>query len=105
MDLAENIGGALGTLIGLSIFVIPPYVLAKIWNKLAPKRRVNPWSPALVVTVVLLLIILFDPDPGEIGASNKWMLVTGFLAPLGFCFSRYRRWRREIAEKPSVPEL
>ena len=105
MDLAENIGGALGTVFAVCLFALPPFFLAIIWNKLAPRRKVNPWSPSIVVTVLLLLMVLFVPDPGEFGASNKWMVVTGFLAPLAFGFSRYRRFRREMAESKSVPQL
>ncbi|MBS2037432.1 hypothetical protein JST97_20755 [bacterium] len=78
---------------GYLILVLPGWGLSALWNRLVPKRTINPWILPLACLVLLGLCFLIAILDGK-GDIDDPMILTGFIPAALFCPLAAWRWRR-----------
>lgn len=97
---------SVGTLLAAFLFALPPYLVSRLWNKLVPKSKINPWAFPLLTSLGLGLLIVCFPPSEEFGATDKWIVVLAFLPPSAMCLLRYVQYRRESRHSEvEIPDL
>lgn len=88
--IAYSVGLVAG---GYLVLVLPGWGLSALWNRVVPKRIINPWLLPVVFLVLLGLCFLFEALNGK-GDIDDPMILTGFIPAAIFCPVAAWRWRR-----------
>ncbi len=94
MSSQYNFFYAVGTVLAGFAFVMPAFVAAVIWNRVASERAVNPWTPPLLWGVLLLSLGILGSTDQSRAFGENWVVGLGLFASVLWCGLRRQRYGR-----------
>jgi hypothetical protein len=82
------------------LLLLPPWIVSVLWNKLLPKRAVNPWTfPLLFILFFFAMALLGDVSDGtEEAARYQPVIALGLSPAVLLCLFRRKTYQKKAPE-------